>query len=476
MDNFGLHECGGATGFPTSDIARAMNESRSIRHPRGLAFLVFTEALERFSFYGLRGILVLFLVQYLLLPGHVENVFGMSTLRATLEGIYGPLSPRALGSLLFGFFGGAIYLTPLIGGWIADRWASKRLVAMLGLVLMTVGHVAMMFDASVLLALLLLILGSGGLKANIAAQVGQLYARTEESRSARGFAIFTTGINAGALSGPVIAGLVAQIWGWQVGFGVTSAFMLVALAVFTSGYHYLSDDRLQRTRCRLVHPGRSDRSRICLLLAAMAISIPQTLVYDQFSNVGFVWLADYLDPTTPFGRVPLAWFNAIDAATSIAIAPLLVVLWARTARYGHDLGDLTKIGIGAAIQALACLMLAACSTNKVGLAVPVLAFMSIGIAFMWQWPVLLSLVSREAPEGANASMIGLVYGTTFVADLVTGSLGTLYEGLGPARFWVLHAAISAIGTLAVLSLGRWLHQALNADAVAAANATQETNA
>ena len=178
-----------------------------------------TEAWERFSFYGMRALLILYMVQELLLPGRIENVAGMDGYRAVIESIFGPLSTQAFASQTFGIYSGFVYFTPMFGGLIADRWLGARKTVLAGIVLMTLGHAAMVFDTSFLLALLLLVLGSGLLKGNVAAQVGHLYPAGEEVQRARGYTIFSTGINMGAMLGPFVCGLLAQIYGWHYGFG-----------------------------------------------------------------------------------------------------------------------------------------------------------------------------------------------------------------------------------------------------------------
>ena len=130
-------------------------------HPKGLAYLAFTEAWERFSYYGMTALLVLYMVNQLLLPGHVEHVVGFVTFRGIIEGAFGPLSTQALASQIFGLYAGFVYFTPVLGGWIADRWIGQRNAVVLGALSMSGGHIAMAFDQSFLLALLLLILGSG---------------------------------------------------------------------------------------------------------------------------------------------------------------------------------------------------------------------------------------------------------------------------------------------------------------------------
>src|SRR5258708_12359810 len=135
-------------------------------HPRGLFYLAFTEAWERFSFYGMTALLALYMVNQLLLPGHVEHIGGFSGFRAALESITGPLSTQALASQIFGLYAGFVYFTPLLGGLIADRWIGQRNAVALGAVSMAAGHIAMAFDESFLLPLLFLLTGSRFLKAN----------------------------------------------------------------------------------------------------------------------------------------------------------------------------------------------------------------------------------------------------------------------------------------------------------------------
>ena len=150
-------------------------------HPKGLAYLAFTEAWERFSYYGMSALVVLYMVNQLLLPSHVEHVVGFATFRGWIEGAFGPLSTQALASEVFGLYSGFVYFTPVIGGWLGDR-IGQRSAVVLGGLSMSCGHLAMAFDQSFLLALLLLITGSGLLKGNISAQVGGLYPVEDEER------------------------------------------------------------------------------------------------------------------------------------------------------------------------------------------------------------------------------------------------------------------------------------------------------
>src|ERR1051325_10761873 len=207
-------------------------------HPTGLAYLAFTEAWERFSSYGMSALVVLYMVNQLLLPGHVEHVAGFPVFRGWIEGAFGPLSTQALASEIFGLYSGFVYFTPVIGGWLGDR-IGQRSAVVLGGLSMSCGHLAMAFDQSFLLALLLLIIGSGLLKGNISAQVGGLYPVEDKERRTRGFALFSTGINFGAVAGPLLCGFLGTRYGWHLGFGAAALFMLGGVGTYLSGYRYL---------------------------------------------------------------------------------------------------------------------------------------------------------------------------------------------------------------------------------------------
>src|SRR6266511_4374900 len=174
---------GGKEDTITTDEAmlRRASGATFLGHPKGLFYLAFTEAWELFSYYGMTALVVLYMVNQLLLPGHVERIAGFSGFRAAVESIFGPLSTQALASQIFGLYTGFVYFTPMLGGWIADRWIGQRNAVVLGALTMSGGHIAMAFDQSFLLALLLLIAGSGLLKGNISAQVGSLYGGHEEA-------------------------------------------------------------------------------------------------------------------------------------------------------------------------------------------------------------------------------------------------------------------------------------------------------
>src|SRR3569832_420021 len=203
-----------------ADIADTPRKRTFFGEPPALGYLAFTEAWERFSYYGMTALLVLYMTQQLFQPGHVEHVAGVAAFRAGLESVFGKMSTLALASQVFGLYTGLVYFTPVFGGLIADRFLGRRRAVMIGAVLMSGGHIAMAFDASFLLALALLITGCGLLKGNISAQVGALYPEGDAAGRTRGFSIFSMGINVGATVGPLVCGALAQFYGWHAGFGL----------------------------------------------------------------------------------------------------------------------------------------------------------------------------------------------------------------------------------------------------------------
>lgn len=432
-------------------------------HPRGLFYLAFTEAWERFSYYGMTALLVLYMVNQLLLPGHVEQVAGFAAFRAAIESITGPLSTQALASQVFGLYSGFVYFTPMLGGLVADRWIGQRNAVVIGALAMSGGHVAMAFDQSFLLALLLLVVGSGFLKGNISAQVGALYPATDESRRTRGFAIFSTAINFGAVAGPLACGLLAQVYGWHYGFGVAAIFMLGGLATYLAGYRHLPARVPRRTRDAARLTGAEWRV-VLALVAVMAITIFQSIAYYQLANVLPIWMQDHVALQLGSVQVPIPWYQSIDPLSSILGVPLLFWIWTRQAAGRGEPSDLAKIGIGAWLAAASNMVLVAAilaaGDRPVHPVWPVLYCVGQGIAFLYYWPTLLALVSRAAPARVNATMMGFAFMSLFVANNLIGWIGTFYEKMSPVEFWSMHAAIGATGGVLVLVFGRALNRIL----------------
>lgn len=174
-------------------------------HPVGLTILAGTEMWERFSFYGMQALLMLYMTKHLLRPEHAQAVLGLAGFRATLSATFGPLTDLAFAAQTYGIYSGLLYVTPLAGAWLGDRVLGKTRTVSIGCVLMACGHLAMASEPLFMLALTLIVTGAGCVIGNMAAQVGQLYAAGDHRRT-RAFGLYLLALNLGALIAPPIIG------------------------------------------------------------------------------------------------------------------------------------------------------------------------------------------------------------------------------------------------------------------------------
>jgi len=202
----------------SADLVDKAKSDDLFGHPRGLTYLFTTEMWERFSYYGMRALLVLYMTQYALQSEHAKDVIGLAALRSGYEAVLGPLGIQPFSSHIYGLYTALVYFTPFFGGLIADRLLGQRRMVVIGASLMALGHFMMAFERLFLLALFVLILGNGAFKPNISTQVGSLYAPGDPRRD-RAFSIFYVGINLGAFLAPLVCGTLGEEIGWHYGFG-----------------------------------------------------------------------------------------------------------------------------------------------------------------------------------------------------------------------------------------------------------------
>ena len=445
----------------------AAGTARGRTHPPGLYYLAFTEVWERFSYYGMTALLSLYMVGQLLTPGHAEHVLGLAGLRHLLEG-NGPMSDQAFASLIYGWYGGLVYFTPLLGGIVADRLLGTKATVVLGALLMSAGHIAMAFDASFLIALLLLILGSGCLKGNISAQVGQLYPVAAESLRTQAYTIYSAGINIGAVAGPLVCGGLAAAYGWHVGFGCAGVLMIVALVTYLAGQRHLPGARKHKEKVDFPPLTPAERRRTLLLILVIALTIVPNIAYPMIWNIGLLWVDQHASLATPLGAVPASWFNSVDAFASIIAVPPLVALWRWQQRREREPGDIAKIGIGSALTGASALFMVAGSLllgpdGRTAVWWPLACFIGMGVGFLWYWPVLLALISRAAPAKVNATMMGAAFLSLFAGSVIMGWIGSYYGEMHPAAFWAIDAAIGLVGGLIILVIGKPLSRGLAVD-------------
>src|SRR6202165_1004461 len=333
-----------------------------IVHPRGLAYIAFAEAWERFSYYGMQSLLVLYMVNRLLHPGHIERVAGFGPFRHLLENVYrGPLSVQPLASTIFGLYTGLVYLTPIAGGLIADRWLGRTFTITIGASLMAVGHFLMAFDFSFLLALPCLLTGVGCFKGNLASQVGGLYA-TGDNRRADAFQIYYIFINGGVIAAPLIAGTLGEKVGWHWGFGAAGVGMLIGLTIYLLGRKYLPPDSpvvekgASTPKAKLSHREKMGIVALLVLLPVLTIAI---IGNQQIFNAYLVWAEKPADLVFFGKKMPTTWLITLDSILSVSCLAGAVVFWRLWSKKYPEPAEITKLGIGSLIAVTGFLSLAA---------------------------------------------------------------------------------------------------------------------
>jgi POT family proton-dependent oligopeptide transporter len=332
-------------------------------HPKGLTFLFSTEMWERFSYYGMRALLVLYMTKYLLLPGQAANMIGLSAVKRGLESVFGPLDVQPLSSQIYGFYTALVYFTPIFGGILADRVLGQRRTVIIGAILMAIGHFMMAVEQLFLFALLALILGSGAFKPNIATQVGGLYPPGDRRRD-RVYSIFYVGINIGAFFSPLVCGTLGEEAGWHYGFAAAGVGMCIGLCIYIYALPLLPPDELQKAAH--VEKKPLDRDEWRGIFALLVLFVPTTLfwaVYEQQGNTIVLWADANTDRSIDlFGftaQIPTTWFLAVNPFLIFAFTPFVVALWTWQAKVGHEPSTVIKMAIGCLGAALAYLLLAA---------------------------------------------------------------------------------------------------------------------
>jgi proton-dependent oligopeptide transporter, POT family len=438
-------------------------------HPRGLSFLFATEMWERFSYYGMRALLVLYMVKYLFQPEHMGQVVGLVAFKQALETLTGPLDTQPLASQIYGFYTGLVYLTPIFGGLLADRVLGQRRTVIIGAVLMAIGHFMMAFESLLLFALLMLILGNGAFKPNISTQVGGLYAPGDHRRD-RAYSIFYVGINLGAFFAPLVCGTLGEEAGWHFGFAAAGVGMLIGLAIYLYGWPTLPQDELTRSAQDEQRPLARDEIRG--MIALVVLFLPVTFfwaTYEQQGNTLALWIDDYADREINllFWRVdiPTTWFQAFNPFMIFAFTPFVVGLWARQATSGREPSTVSKMALGCLGVSLANVIMAIAAvgaqpTHSVSWLWIFAYFIVITIGELYLSPTGLSLVSKVAPARFLSMLMGLWLATSFTGNFIAGWLGSFWSSMDKAHFFLMIAMIAGAASAGVFAFNRPLKAVL----------------
>ncbi|HEY3778896.1 MAG TPA: oligopeptide:H+ symporter [Rhizomicrobium sp.] len=448
-----------ATTSAAAELRSGSKRERSfIGHPEGLAWLSGSEFWERFAYYGMQTLLVLYLTHYLLQPGHVEQVWGFGAFRRFIGWIYGTQSQMALASNTAQLYAALVYMTPLAGGYIADRLIGRTATVSIGAIIMVIGTFLLALNSTFLVALLLLLAGVGCFKANIASQVGALY-RIDDPRRADGFQIYFLGIQLAVIISPFICGTLGQRVDWHLGFVAAGVGMILGLAIYLTGRRNFPPEPIRTKGDHVERPPLTARDwkAVIVLVALLPVLAVSIIGNQEIFDAYLVW-GEKSFQTVFFGfNMPITWLVSLDAFVSTVTMVGVIAFWRWYSRRWKEPAEITKIVIGVAISTLGPLVLAGCAFVADTTHHPVPLYWALGfhilndIGFANVLPVGLALYSRAAPKGLGGVMIAVYYVHLFIGNALTGYLGGLLGTMPNSTFWVLHAALMGMAALVLLA-------------------------
>ncbi len=427
-----------------SDRETTLDRSGIGGHPSGLTTLFFTELWERFSYYGMRAILVLYMVA------------------PVAQGGLGFDTPKATG--IYGLYTGSVYLMSLPGGWIADRFLGARLAVLFGGIVIALGHFTMAVPTlgTFYGGLIFIVIGTGLLKPNVSAMVGGLYGADDPRRDS-GFSVFYMGINLGAFTAPLVCGYLGQRVDWHLGFAAAGVGMTLGLVQYRVHRHRLQHVGVRPARSEAGQPAVKapplTQSEIKRLVVIGILFVFSTIFWMAFEQAGssLNLFADKLTRNSVFGiEFPSSWFQSVNALFIIALAPVFWWLWiwlkdrqpSSPAKFAYGL---LFAGIGFLVVAYAASLTGAGRVSPVWLLV---VFLCHTIGELCLSPVGLSTVTKLAP----ARLVGLMMGVFFLSlslgnysgGWVAGFFQSDSEGALVSLF--LKVALTAIGSGTLLAL------------------------
>ena len=429
-------------------------------HPAGLYILFFVEMWERFSYYGMRAILTLYLAAPIILDDP-QSGFGWTNAE-TLS--------------FYGTYTMFVYLMSIPGGWVADKYIGQKKAVMLGGLLLCAGHGILAVDAewTFFTGLMLIVVGVGFLKPNISTMVGGLYQKGDNKRE-DGFYIFYMGINIGAFLGALTVGAVAAKYGWHFGFGLAGIGMAIGQLVYFYGLQYLegvgefigsekSPDKESMNKPLT----NVEKDRMIVLFLSFLIIIVFWGAFEQAGGLMNLYTEQKTDRSLalPFMEnefiVPAAIFQSINAFFIIVFALVVTAFWSDWAKKGKESSSLFKMAIGIIIMAFGFFFMSKASTEvvmdgdevvqKSAMIWLVLAYFFHTIGELCASPVALSFITKLAPVKYAAFMMGAYFAATGLGNKVAGFVGQLSEGAGEFQVFTGIAVFCTLFGLLVLLL------------------------
>ncbi len=417
-------------------------------HPKGLYVLFFTEMWERFSYYGMRALLVYYMIKHLLIP-------------------------QAEASNIYGLYTGFVYFTPFFGGILADRYLGQRRTVILGGVLMAIGHFLMAFESLFYPALIFLIFGNGAFKPNISTQVGNLYNQGDHRRDGA-FSFFYMGINLGAFFSPLVCGTLGELYGWHYGFAAAGVGMVAGLLIYIWGQKYLAPDNLmnKKEEAKASTPTvkeelkKEEISRIWGLVTLCLITVLFWAVYEQQGNTLALWADGNTNREFLGWTIPASWFQSLNPAFIFIFAPLMMKFWGWQDKRDQEPCSVKKMAIGCLLVGVSFLIMIPAARSYAEGAGPVSMWWLVGCTFLltmgelYLSPVGLSLVTKLAPVRMVSMLMGVWFLSSFFGNYASGFLGSFWEKMSKESFFILLSAISIAAGLAILAIYKPLKKAI----------------
>lgn len=407
-----------------SKTATANHGKELFGHPMGLFILFFTEMWERFSYYGMRGLLTIYIAR-----------------SATSMINEGPGLGWNGGDALwiYGWYTMLVYVMSIPGGIIADKWLGQKKTVMIGGLLLCVGHatLAVPSEMAFFSGLVLIILGVGLLKPNISTMVGGLYPQGDTRRD-KGFTIFYIGINVGAFLASITVGLVAYYYGWHAGFGLAGIGMLLGQIVYMAGQKHLkhvgnfigkSEDPavIEASKKPLT---KIEKDRVIVLVLSFLIIIVFWSAFEQAGGLMNLYTDVKVDRFIGDVEIPAAVFQSLNAGFIIIFGMLVAGFWALWKTRGKESSSLFKMALGTIIMGIGFIFMMFASKEassetfgKAAMIWIILAYLFHTIGELCASPVSLSFITKLAPLKYASIMMGLYFAATGFGNKLAGSIG-----------------------------------------------------
>lgn len=449
-------------------------------HPKGLYLLFATEMWERFSYYGMRGLLTLYLT------------------KAVIEGGLGFNDANA--GLLYGVYTGLVYLTPIFGGWLADNFIGQRKSITIGGIMMALGQFCLFFSSATALlpfytGLLLLIIGNGFFKPNISTIVGQLYPAGDNRKDAA-FTIFYMGINLGAFLAPLVCGFLAEdyfavkdaqgvvkTYGFNYGFLAAGIGMVLGQLMFnTLGQKYLGDlgkepgAKVQKAKAAAegtVDPPltKEEKDRLRVIIIMMLFNIFFWAGFEQAGSSISLYTDRFIDRGIGDWTVPTSWFQSVNPLFIVLLGPVFTILWTWLGKRGKEPNTIIKMGLGMILLGVGFFLMIGAALQRGG----DVADTAIKADLMWLVgtylihtmgelclsPVGLSMVTKLAPLRLGSLMMGVWFLSSFIANFLSGYLVQFFASMGALTiFTIISAVVIGLG-LVVLVISNQLKKMMH---------------